>query len=306
MEVSASTLSWIAAFIGWDIAVIFLLWRFGPAPRKGDVTRLYQELDGSAPAPRQSWLQSMRDGVDRTQLPARHLRLYTALIWLLVFGLAFLVMKRVLVAAGVASFVFLYPRYYLNQLIRSRREVLNDQMRQVLLCLVNSLRSGASLEVAIERCPDDLRKLLAGRPHKPMLYEMEQLVHELKMGHSLDDALGRLRERVNLEDMDDLVNALQTARITGGNLVEIMERVAQAIGDRIEVRGQVRVLTAGKRFEVTTLTVTPLGMIVLLNLIPGYMEPLYDHPVGQLLAIAGVGCLVAAFFWGRRLAEIEL
>lgn len=307
MELSVFTISLLAALLIWDLVHYYLTWRYGPAWARGTLSTFFRSVQGEREPERQNLLSRLFEGVDRAGLSRRNILALSGALWLLLLGVTYSMSQDPLVAAALASVVLLFPKYYLDRAYQRRRQLLNDQIADVLVCLISSMRGSSSLEVALRRCPGELRRMLTGQAQKPALYEMEHVAYELDMGADLDDALRHLQQRVHLEDMDDLVMALRTARRRGGNMIEIMERVAETIRDRIEVRQQVQVLTASKRFEVSVLTLSPLAMVLLMSFLsPAYMKPLYQHPLGKLAVVSAFAMLAGAFFWGRRLADIEL
>lgn len=54
------------------------------------------------------------------------------------------------------------------------------------------------------------------------------MLREQKLGVSLEDAFESFAKRVNLEDVNLLVSAITISKDVGGNLSEVLERLASA------------------------------------------------------------------------------
>lgn len=229
-------------------------------------------------------------------------------IWLAFYIVTYLLFKSLLVAFVMSSIlcfaVSLYKKIY-KQI--KRKEVFIYQFREALVSMSNSLKAGASLQVAIERCKNELTNTLRNQTNRPMLKELEILVNEINMGNNLSEVLMGFRERAQLEEVDNFVNAAIITEKTGGNLSEVMVNVCTMIGDRIQMKREIESLTAGKRSESRVLTIVPFIMIPLLaTLSPSYLKPMYETLLGKVLMAFAVLLLVANFIIGKKIMDIKL
>lgn len=223
------------------------------------------------------------------------------------FLLGVLVFGSVLFGLALSLIAVPYRFYLLSTLRRKRRDLLTIQFRDAMVSISASLRAGTSLRTAIERSLQDLRRVLYDQKQTPIIAEIEQMVREMQLGCSVEEALIRFRNRASLEDVSNFVNAALLCKVRGGNLPVVMASIAQIIGDKLAVKNQVQVLTAGKRMEASALTVMPGVLVVALSVLtPDYLSPLFTTLLGQLLALLAVIMLVAAFFIGRKITDIEV
>src|SRR5262245_29854706 len=89
-----------------------------------------------------------------------------------------------------------------------------------------------------------------------------------------------------------LVAALQHE--TGGNTAEVLDRVADTVRERFELRRLVRTLTAQGRMSRWILTSLPIFLLlVITTLNPTYIDPLYSHSAGRVVLVIA-GLMVAA------------
>jgi len=86
-----------------------------------------------------------------------------------------------------------------------------------------------------------------------------------------------------------IVTAVLIQSESGGNLTEILEKVAYLIRENFRLRRQVRVHTAQGRMSGIILTIMPIILAFLLYLInPEQVSVLWIHPTGRKLVYAGI------------------
>ena len=94
---------------------------------------------------------------------------------------------------------------------------------------------------------------------------------------------------------------------TGGNMAEVLDRVAEGVRDRAELNGELRALTAQARLSRTIVSALPLllaGLIYLSN--PSYLKPLTNTTFGTFLLVLGAGMIAAGSWVMTRIARIEV
>lgn len=264
-------------------------------------------LRGEPPVPGARWRQALAAFWRPLGVPVLPLWRAVALAWLLLTAGRYLILRHwpLAMLAGLAALP--YRGHLLQRWRRRRLELLNYQLRDALAAIAASLRAGASLVVACERCVDDLQRLLPHQPGAPVIQEFARIRQDLRLGCSLEDALLRFRERVPLTDVADFVHAALLCQARGGDLAGVMTRIAAVIGDKVAVQHQVQVLTAGKRLEAALLTLAPPALVGLLALTaPEYLAPLHQTLAGRILAAAGALMLLGAVLLGRRALDIEI
>jgi tight adherence protein B len=125
---------------------------------------------------------------------------------------------------------------------------------------------------------------------------------------NVDDALLNLGRRVNSQDLDIVIGAYLVQKDVGGNLTEIMEKVAETIRERLRIQGDVRVLTTQGKLSGLVVGLLPFAVVgILLLYAPDYFGSMFgppmmghlfghDLPMGVVLLFVGL-CLqlVGAF-----------
>jgi tight adherence protein B len=143
-----------------------------------------------------------------------------------------------------------------------------------LLC--RAVRAGHSFTTGLEMIATELPEPVAG--------EFRTAFDEQNFGLPLRDALLNLTERVPLIDVQFFATALLVQKDTGGNLAEILDKLAHVVRDRFRILGEVRVRTAQGRLTAAILIAVPPFMIVMLRVLnPDYIGLLFTDPWGPYM-----------------------
>lgn len=125
---------------------------------------------------------------------------------------------------------------------------------------------------------------------EPISSEFRKTYEEQNLGLSLKLALENLVERVPLLDLRMCVTAVMIQRETGGNLSELLEKVAHTIRERFRIMEDLKTMTLSSRWSAWLLCGLPIFLAVYVTLMnPGYMDVMWRDPRGHwLLAIAAI------------------
>src|SRR6202012_4154647 len=108
------------------------------------------------------------------------------------------------------------------------------------------------------------------------------LFNEQNLGAPLDIALRNFTARVPLLDVRFFASSVLLQKQTGGNLSEILSRLAYVIRESFRFKGQGKAATAPARMTATILTLLPVAtMLALLVVAPGYLQGMAADPDGK-------------------------
>ena len=133
-----------------------------------------------------------------------------------------------------------------------RRTAFEAQLPDALQLLAGALRTGFGLNQAIGT--------VVREGIDPVSTEFGRALQEVRLGANLEDALDGVADRMQSYDMQLVVMAIRTAREVGGNLAEVLQTTVATMRERVQLRGQVRTLTAEGRFSAKVLVALPLLM----------------------------------------------
>ncbi|HZB43646.1 MAG TPA: type II secretion system F family protein, partial [Pyrinomonadaceae bacterium] len=100
--------------------------------------------------------------------------------------------------------------------------------------------------------------MVATEMPEPVATEFRKTYEEQNLGLSLKLALGNLTERIPLLDLRLCVTAILIQRETGGNLAEILEKVAYTIRKRFRIFEDLKTLTTSSRMSAWILCGLPI------------------------------------------------
>ena len=125
---------------------------------------------------------------------------------------------------------------------------------------------------------------------EPIATEFRKTYEEQNLGLSLKLALENLVERVPILDLRMCVTAVLIQRETGGNLSELLEKVAYTIRERFRIMEDLKTMTLSSRWSAWLLCALPIFLAVYVSFMnPGYMDVMWRDARGnRLLAIAAI------------------
>lgn len=213
--------------------------------------------------------------------------------------LGWAISHQLLGGAAVAIVGWALPPMQLRRQISKRFKQFNELLPDVLSLLVGSLRAGYgllhALMVIVDEMPD------------PISSEFDRVVRETSLGYTMDDALDHLVDRMGSDDLELMVTAVHIQNEVGGNLAEVLATITETIRDRIQLMGEIRVMTTSQRATGGILSAMPFAMGTILMLInPAYMMEMFQPgwplliPAGALIMI-GMGNVVM-----RKVMQFEV
>lgn len=207
--------------------------------------------------------------------------------------------KSFLVGLLLALATPLIGMMYLRNRARKRLMLLESQLPAVLQLLAGSLDSGSSLLLALE--------LASEEGDAPLATELKRVIAETRVGRPLLESLEAMADRIGSKDISWTVEAIRIQHQTGGRLADTLRVLAEFMRARLEVRGEVRALSAEARISGKVLIGMPICIGIFLFVFRrGYLDPLLTTTFGQLMLGAAVIGMVLGSFWMRRLVQVEV
>lgn len=203
-----------------------------------------------------------------------------------VFGLVGLIIHLAVIpvkplAPATAIVLGMLPIGYL-WFVRSRRmKKFGLQLPAALDLIGQALEAGQSLPAGIQ--------LVAQQTEEPLGPEFGRCFEEQNLGIPLEQSLRRMLERVPNMDMKFFVTSVILQRQTGGDLVEILNKIARLIRERIQIAGQIQALTGeGRLSGIVLLALPPALLLVMLRLNYDYVMMLFNDPLGRKMLLIGI------------------
>jgi tight adherence protein B len=142
---------------------------------------------------------------------------------------------------------------------------------------------------------------------EPIATEFRKTYEEQNLGLSLKLALENLTQRIPLLDLRMCVTAVLIQRETGGNLAEILEKVAYTIRERFRIMGDLKTLTTSSRMSAWLLCGLPIVVsIVITAMNPDYMSVLWKDQRGHYLIAVAMILQVSGMLIVRKILRIKI
>jgi tight adherence protein B len=161
------------------------------------------------------------------------------------------------------------------------------------------MRAGHAFSVSLE--------MLADESPEPLSREFRQVFNEQNLGASIEVALQNLAKRVPLLDVSFFVSAVMLQKETGGNLAEILTKLAYVIRERFRLKGQVKAASAHGRITGLVLTIMPIILVfALLIIAPGYLQSMARDPDGKYMIFGAIVGQFVGYYFIRRIVNIKV
>lgn len=206
---------------------------------------------------------------------------------------------KALIALMVVVLVLLTIMVTLRLLIQKRVEKLTEQLPDVLMMIARSLRAGHSMTSAIE--------LVGLETPNPAGELFKTAYEQQKLGMRITDTLASMTDRIESLDLRFFITTVSINSETGGNLSEVLDKLAKTILERLNVRRQVRVYTAQGRLSGYVLAVLPIVVFFVFNMLnPAYEQLLIKEKLGNYLLIAAAVMQIVGFLFIRKIINIRI
>jgi tight adherence protein B len=178
--------------------------------------------------------------------------------------------------------------------------LISEQLPSALDMMARSLRAGHALPNAF--------KLVASEMPGPINFEFARACEQLNLGASFDQAVQEMTARVpRNNDLKIFAVSVLVQRETGGNLVEILEKLAQTIRNRYQFYGKVSALTAEGRLSGLVLGGLPIVTSLVLSVLnPAYVSQLITEPLGRLILTYVCVSWFLGLSWLRHMSKVEI
>lgn len=238
--------------------------------------------------------------IEQAQVNITVARLLVISVVLGLLGASIGVMLRVLWLSPLLGGLGVAAPTLMVMLIRERRSrKLSEQLPDALDMMARSLRAGHALAGAF--------KLVATEMPPPVALEFGHAFEEQNLGLSFERAVVQMTRRApGNRDLKMFAVSVVIQKETGGNLVEIIENIAETVRARYRFFGKLRALTAEGRLSASVIGALPFFTgVIAAAANPEYMRLLVTESVGQMFLAYAVVSWILGFFWLRKMAQVD-
>ncbi|MFE6024356.1 type II secretion system F family protein [Streptomyces niveus] len=188
---------------------------------------------------------------------------------------------------------------FLNWQRVKRTEAFINQLPELTRVLANATQAGLAMRTALVMASEEL--------DNPAGEELRRVADQLAIGHTLEDALDELAERLPSRELVVLVTTLVLSSRAGGQVVTSLRNLTETLEERKETRREVK--TVLSQIQVTALAVPLIGLGFLLlinNMTPGALDKMTGATVGQVGTILAFALYAVGYIAIRRMSRIQV
>ncbi len=212
---------------------------------------------------------------------------------LLVFVTGFTLIGSPIIGFGLGLIVPIVFWAYTQMRIKRRTVRLEGQCVEALELAARSLRAGHPLVSAF--------RLISEEMSPPVSLIFGDICQLQEYGAELKEAIYKPIAKSGSSDLHLFATSVAIQMESGGNLADMMYRLAAVTRDRIRLRRRVGILTAQTQLSKRVLIALPFILLAGLTFLNAdYMAPLFDRQEGHyLLVAAGVGMVLGIWMMNR-------
>ncbi|MFF3329092.1 type II secretion system F family protein [Streptomyces sp. NPDC002888] len=188
---------------------------------------------------------------------------------------------------------------FLNWQRQKRIERFINQLPELARILANATQAGLALRTAIGMAAEELEA--------PAGEELARVANQLTIGHSMDDALGELADRLPSRELVVLVTTLVLSNRAGGQVVGALRNLTETLEERKETRREIRTQLSQVSMTSYAVPVMGVGSLFLMNGVrDGALERMTGSPLGQGAVIIAFALYAVGFILIRRMSRIDV
>ncbi|MER5892533.1 type II secretion system F family protein [Streptomyces sp. NPDC001876] len=188
---------------------------------------------------------------------------------------------------------------FLNYQRAKRTEAFINQLPELTRVLANATQAGLALRTAIGMAVEEL--------DDPAREELRRVADRLAVGHTLDDALNELVERLPSRELTVLVSTLILSNRAGGTIVSSLRNLTETLEERKETRREVTTLLSQVKVTAVAVPVLGMGFLLIINSMrAGALDDMTAATPGRIAVLIAAGLYGLGFFLINRLTRVRI
>ena len=244
--------------------------------------------------------RSLSHALEQAMIPLRpgEMVILTASSGLVLSTVLFGLLQSRAVALAGPVIAGLVAMQVVRRRITKRRKAFEEQLPDALSLIASSLAAGHTFLRAIQ--------MMCEESQPPLAEEFARVCAETRLGDPVVVALERMASRLQVRDLNIVVQAIRIQQSVGGRLADLLHTLSDFIRARDEVRREVRVLTAEGRISAYVLAcMVPVvfGAIHVMN--PAYTAPLFSG-WGRAILVYAAGSVISGVALILKMVRIDI
>jgi tight adherence protein B len=212
---------------------------------------------------------------------------------------SFLAGSRPLTAACIGAVVAVLPFWNLLRKRKKQFAQFEEQLPEALDFIARSMRAGHGFTIAME--------MLAADSPDPLGRAFRIVSNDVQLGSPLQQALEKLTYLFPMIDVRFFVSTVLLQQETGGNLGEVLAKLALIIRERFRLKGQVKAASAHGRITGMVLVLMPVAVtLFMMATSPQYLVEMADDKTGRVMIYGAIFGQIIGYFVIKKIINIKV
>ncbi|MGJ0484879.1 MAG: type II secretion system F family protein [Methylomicrobium sp.] len=182
---------------------------------------------------------------------------------------------------------------------KKRLELFEEQLPEALDMMSRALRAGYPFNEAMHYIAQEMQD--------PIAKEFRITFEEINYGRDVRQAFNYLLMRIPSTNLIAATTAILIQRETGGNLAELLDKIADILRKRFRFQRRVKTITAENRMSAWVLSLLPFAVFLAITIrSPEYVKPLFDTDMGNTILGIGLVLQVIGSLWVRKQINFDI
>lgn len=200
---------------------------------------------------------------------------------------------------------FFFLRQQKVELQKKKTQEIQTQFMNGIQLMSASLQAGYSAENALKEAVKELRKVW--QKDAVVVSEFEWMVSQVEIGRNLEELFLDFARRSGNEDILSFAEVFLTAKRSGGDLLLIIRNTTSCIRQKQETMQEIETTLSGKVMEQNIMSLIPLLILAYVKVTsPEFLDGMYGNLTGLAVMSICLAVYGAAYFWGRKIVQIEV
>lgn len=208
-------------------------------------------------------------------------------------------LTREVTALSIGALVSVLPFMNMLRARKKRFAQFEQQLPEALDFISRSMRAGHGFTIAME--------MLAADSPEPLGGAFRKIANDMQLGGALQTCLARLLELFPLLDVRFFASSVLLQQESGGNLGEILSKLASIIRERFRLKGQVKAASAHGRITGLVLVLMPVGVAGFMMMTsPAYLVEMANDKTGRIMIYGAIIGQIVGYFVIQKIINIKV
>ena len=204
-----------------------------------------------------------------------------------------------LTCVALAAIASMLPFWNLLRKRKKQFAQFEAQLPEALDFISRSMRAGHGFTIALE--------MLAMDSPEPLGGAFRLVANDVQLGSPLQSALEKLVDLFPMIDVRFFASTVLLQQETGGNLGEILSKLALIIRERFRLKGQVKAASAHGRITGMVLVLMPVAVtFFMMATSPQYLVEMANDKTGRILIYGAIGGQIVGYFVIKKIINIKV